>query len=129
MSEEKKNQHQRSGDQQIYYASEDLARELFQLSGWKGDVETSYTPSAPHYTLGGLLRKLPHQIEGEIYKFKLEAIGLSWSNTQDCWKADYGFGTAVTSQYADLPEDALCKLAIELFKQNILTKRADHESP
>lgn len=107
-------------------ASLDLCRELYELSGWgaktidksaSGDIINSWyqertennesidvTLVAPQYDLGYLLRKLPEETQvtmnsaGVIIKVK------SYFHK------------------ADTPEDAACKLAIELFKQKVLDK-------
>ncbi len=108
-------------------ASLELCKELFEISGWDGTHFTYWNNKAsadidkttltwglsnykdgcwPAYDLGYLLRKLPprckvgHSIEhGQYY-----ALGFNI----DCRNSS--------------PEDALCTLAIELFKQNILNK-------
>lgn len=108
----------------MQYTSEDLARELYELSGWESDVGTSYTPSAPYYTLGEMLRKLPRTFgdtDGQILYLMLAPSPTN--NTQ--WEANYGginyLGVEPYQCYADTPEGALVALAIELFKQGILT--------
>ena len=100
-------------------AAKELCQELYELSGWGGDDpyfnvnEGWYKEGrpaqksvlvAPAYDLGYLLRKLP-----------------SWSLIQkniDRYEAT----SSMNNTHADTPEDAACKLAIELFKQGILTK-------
>jgi hypothetical protein len=68
----------------------------------------------PAYDLGFLLRKLPETTS--ITKQVLNGIGArhqynaGWQATETRWS---GFE-------ADTPEDALCSLAIELFKQKVL---------
>lgn len=109
-------------------ASLELSKELFELSGWK-DTHFSYraTPSnsgkdyrvidispniqqdIPAYDLGYLLRKLPSQIaltKGIFY-------ACTW--IAEDHNDSHNF-------IAKTPEDAVAKLAIELFKQGILTK-------
>lgn len=105
-------------------ASLELCKELYELSGWwPDDIEVpiadedgSVGPgfSFPCYTLGRVT------IGGEVGVFDaswhksihggVEAVGLR--------------GSGETK--ADIPEDATCKLAIELFKQGILKKGEDH---
>lgn len=85
-------------------ASLELATELKELSSWKYDHINSYT-------LGFLLRKLPES--NREYD-----VVLRFSKTTKLWRCSlkgYDHGRA-----ADTPEDATCKLAIELFKQGIL---------
>ena len=113
-------------------ASLPLSKELYELSGWddcwfqhlKVDNEWGLDFSGaealrkdseidewhPAYDLGYLLRKLPN--------YKLEHNGNS-ANAVTCGyladnKGRWIFGSANT------PEDAACKLAIELFKQGVL---------
>lgn len=104
-------------------ASKQLCQELYELSGWNcvrdwyfayhkaaGEVEYDLKLNAdeskagrddfPAYDVGYLLRKLQtvlHHIEGTDYAVKLHNI---------VWDMQ--------------PEDAACRLAIELFKQGIL---------
>lgn len=115
-------------------ASEELSRELYALTDWDntnlfsdgsvwftqdnleaGDVDINDPDDnlTPMYELGYLLRKLP------------EAATVSKaSKTYGAWIAgvtdiEHALENP-TFQEADTPEDALCKLAIELFKQGIL---------
>lgn len=127
-------------------ASLPLCKELYELSAWKGEDDyigwvkgfkgqpyihephtddMGYKQSdwlAPAYDLGYLMRKLPASI--------LEA-----DSEQYIWmfieKDDDGYGggyqdingqTHKLYYAADTPEDAACLLAIELFKQGVLTK-------
>jgi hypothetical protein len=97
-------------------ASLELCRELYELSGWKtfamerGLAEDR--PIDPAYDLGYLLRKLQRN--------HVELVGLTTGE----WTARaYWHSTEqARAEYADTPEDAAAKLAIELFKQGILTK-------
>lgn len=82
---------------------------------WWRDVQALQDQIVPAYDLGYLLRKLPsgcyvmQQSDEEIYEGQRQQWGaLGWR--------DYGY-------FADTPEDAAAKLAIELFKQNVLTKQ------
>jgi hypothetical protein len=117
-------------------ASLELCRELYELSGWelpKSDfmkwVEYPEGTSAlwagsnpehldevlasyPAYPLGYLLRKLPRTVilESNIYP-------------KENWSAQYYSGEPDdegTELLADTPENAACKLAIELWKQGVL---------
>jgi hypothetical protein len=110
-------------------ASLELCKELSDLSGWAGIKDLPRTKEMsldyfnetfnpgyggiPRYTLGYLLRKLPAKVEGyssleftkvqsNIYIFRYGGLGP-------------GFMAS-----CDIPEDAACKLVIELFKQGIL---------
>jgi hypothetical protein len=113
-----------------YVASLELCRELYELSGWQGtgdyfgveqkkDIVTENLIMrgnriivAPAYDLGYLLRKLCRHNH-----FVVNLMDL-----QNRWVADAGgFGTG----QADTPEDAACKLAIELFKQGVLSPQLD----
>lgn len=107
-------------------ASLELCKELFELSGWN-DVEwyrNSITgqmiaakdkvyrgSDIPAYDLGYLLRKL-HMQQPVLW---LSGFG-SWEvETQHEQKASDNFEAT-----ASTPENALCKLAIELFKAGVL---------
>lgn len=106
-------------------ASLELCKELYSLSGW----ETPYFFTEDilgkdrdyqhiRYDLGYLLRKLPtkertHESGYKTFSpFRLKRIN------KNHWEAGY---PKLWCQ-SDTPEDAACKLAIELFRQGILTK-------
>lgn len=119
-------------------ASLKLCRELYDLSGWGGDDprfninEGWYKEGkpnqksillAPAYDLGYLLRKLPRSIQVD------ESVGyLVIGPSVAQWQVGYLMnGEYMERQFlfADkVPEDAACKLAIELFKQGILKRDA-----
>lgn len=103
----------------VNFASLEHCKELYELSGWKdtdiwfgnGDVSNvkrnSYgvyfdNNDIPAYDLGFLLRKL-------------RPIFLSQDDTE------LAEALRLMCQVPS-PEDSLCKLAIELFKQGLLTK-------
>lgn len=104
-------------------ASLDLCKELYELTGWHktdyyydAENEVSFweialsmhpTKNCPAYDLGYLLRKLPGYIV-------LERMEKSWRATQ-VYEND-----GSNEFYADTPEDAACKLAIELIKQGVI---------
>lgn len=106
-------------------ASLDLCKELYELSGWKGthcywvmDDGTPYLAygermnglSLSAYDLGYLLKKL-HELPFSV------ALNNQYNGK---WNAYYQLGALIEPQEADTPEDAACKLAIELFKQGVL---------
>lgn len=100
-----------------------LCKELYELSGWDEtyhlhpDENSNAYKASPAYDLGYLLRKLPWNLEAPYGKYCSAHMYL---NKQ---KSHYRVGYLFYSQYnqtANMPEDALCKLAIELFKQEIL---------
>ena len=112
-------------------ANLELCKTLWELSGWKVstnpegwhwvmDGQRYQRQVAPAYDLGYLLRKLPetlkHPATGVDY-----TIGLSRLIDTKKWLADYS-RSMLPNANADTPEDATCKLAIELFKQDVLTK-------
>lgn len=128
-------------------ADKDLCRELYELSGWNGMyflwVETANETRvwradnqfsldeagvSPAYDLGYLLRKLPARIkmiEGDDVFLTIE----KFNNLNDgparysaYYRADVD--SDAWCQNADTPENAACKLAIELFNQGVL-KRED----
>lgn len=117
-------------------ASSELCRTLQELSGWGGthfawywqqseaggfdtsDLAVSChkriagcKSSEPAYDLGYLLLKLPNYQDGYLTIYV--------QPTGD-WEAQYGHSKL--NCCADTPEDAACKLVIELFKQNILKR-------
>ena len=128
----------------MHVASLELCRELFELSGWddceshwKYGGQTWHLPAdtkpigendnLPLYDLGYLLRKLPkYTLTKFVFaedKYGEPGWTLGWEYTDGSWKRHQG-----DILFVDTPEDALCKLAIELIKQNILpTERSTHE--
>lgn len=94
-------------------ASLELSKELYAAS-WIPEF------LCPAYDLGYLLRKLPDWYETPGVEDK--EFGMACLIVE---KRKAGYMNNDTGQYvfnvaADTPEDTLCKLAIELFKQNIL---------
>jgi hypothetical protein len=129
----------------VNYARIELCRDLYGLSGWDADGYVWYgTPTGnyevgseneihmlkerpdatefiffdvPAYDLGFLLRMLPTQMpEGDYLALQ------PW--VDDEWCIGYfAYGEpSLYSNSADTPEDAACKLAIELFKRGILSR-------
>ncbi|MDI9934734.1 hypothetical protein QM806_04595 [Rhodococcus sp. IEGM 1351] len=72
----------------------------------------------PAYSVGYLLQKLPHSVEVRNH-FMNEDFGViqigGWANEM----------RSRLNVTADTPEDAACKLAIELFKQGDLKRDGD----
>lgn len=110
----------------MHVASLELCKELYELSGWENTEKVWFEFSdgiMPHtndlkpeqferwicraYDLGYLLRKLQ---DGTVL-FK-----------QERGYAAVGRGPFPETFATDTPEDAACKLAIELFKQGILER-------
>lgn len=112
-----------------------LCKELYELSGWDDNElwdctyrnqtvnatlnrvqiasdRGEYYWTDPRYDLGYLLRKLPNASIHTDHPY--DAIYYSYRKG--------GYDTQTLHFKADTPEDAACKLAIELFKQGILTK-------
>lgn len=104
-------------------ASLELCKELYELSGWEDtefiwyqdyskpvhiEVDVKSYDEAPAYDLGYLLRKLQPNAHNMIFHTG------SYTATYD-----YGIGQAYVAT-ANTPEDAACKLAIELWKQGVL---------
>lgn len=92
-------------------ASLELCKTLFELSGWNeyGQAETDVHANviSYNYTLGYLLRKLPKQT--------------NVASREEYWTASCGNKEIIIeSQRADTPEDAACKLAIELIRKGII---------
>lgn len=96
--------------------SKELCQELYELSGWEEDTHDWWgenkTYLAPRYTLGYLLRKL-HDVRPPN---KERTVALDWFG-EKCEALSFGL-----TAYEATPEDATAKLAIELFKQGVLTK-------
>jgi hypothetical protein len=104
-------------------ASLSLCRELYELSGWddpdaSNDATGSVTEApvwVSRYTLGFILRKLPgcsitHLKNGSFRaKYNRYNPDMPTKNIRPF------------RQEADTPEDAAAKLAIELFKQGVLS--------
>lgn len=120
-------------------ASLELCKELYELSGWDDttyywhslishDMKRwsdyklqDYKPDSdfgmkvlPAYDLGYLLRKLQNGLELDEVSLDLLYNNYTCRTT---WNRHKNY-----SEEADTPEDAVCKLTIELFKQNILVK-------
>lgn len=122
-------------------ASLELSKELYELSGWDkthwryahnvGRTRTKHqlfdqwrlrhTPYShlqeyiPAYDVGYLLRKLP------------KASIVPYHDRWQTWWDGSSSKKPLARTYGDNPEDALARLAIELFQQGVLTKEADHE--
>lgn len=108
-------------------ASLELCRELYELSGWGYTEKSEHVITAdgydeydlPLYDLGYLLRQMPKEIDNV------------WLTLRPIWYAGYDHMTAdepVKAKYdalADTPEDAACKLCIELFKQGVLVRGSE----
>lgn len=127
------------------FASHELSKELIVASGgtwltdnvWDSDNQWHFLRpgnlqnqggipdyNCPKYTLGYLLRKLPKNYEqGKVGEAGYNKYLLTLYAVNDIWVIEY---MAVTSDEftlafnAETPEDAACKLTIELFKQGIL---------
>lgn len=105
-------------------SSLELCKELYRLSGWKDTyhyydadefVDTKFhaelmskNQNCPAYELGYLLQKLP--------------VGTEVRKVLNGYSADppLKYRTRGISEVYGTPEDAACKLAIELFKQGVL---------
>ena len=103
-------------------ASLELCKELYELSGWVDteichheyeDGNTLPITHNPAYDLGYLLRKLPSGVflaKGKRYRiWNDDTNNYTWAGSEKLDPID-----------ADTPEDAACKLAIELFKEGVL---------
>lgn len=127
-------------------ASLELCKELYELSEWDGtqlvhDYSSGtivYYPSPvaayhindtlpyeniPAYDLSYLLRKLPRKFDNTNTQVLFLMLAPSPPNNTQ-WVANYGgtdyLGVKPYECFDDTPEDALCALAIELFKQGVL---------
>jgi hypothetical protein len=134
---------------QVNTASLEVCKELYKMSRWKdtdyfhqfieySDLSTGYyltnpTVAAPlhanaypAYDLGYLLRKLPDRVITDKASFHLR-INKSDRFYSIFYDSDT-YGVALNKVDVEIgcaaltPEDAACKLAIELFKQGILKR-------
>jgi hypothetical protein len=133
----------------------ELCKELYELSGWEPDnwfdtdtadgspeeylltyedVTVGYggelrPNTAPAYDLGYLLRKLPVRIAEDVND--IYWLSITPMDRQGTWSLSYEGNREESDDlyfnFGDTPEDAAAKLAIELFKQGILTKEQDNE--
>lgn len=105
-------------------ASLELCTELYKLSGWGCYYENTADPDydldwyganktyeCPKYPLGYLLRKLP------LVTLQHVALDSDDLNRWNCITEQFG---VLRNHYAETPEDAACKLAIELVKKGVL---------
>lgn len=97
-------------------ANLELCKELFKLSGWPVGIHLGeWEDLTPQYDLGFLLRKLP-----PVVTLKSRAGG-RWSCSILTGRIN---GKTIEKieldKLANTPENAACKLAIELFKQGVV---------
>lgn len=92
-------------------ADKHLCEELYKLSGWKG-IYGPFTDVT--YDLEYLFQKLPNHISGNL---TIKADGTP--NNEWCAYYDARLVT-LTSHYQATATNALCRLAIQLFKEGIL---------
>lgn len=118
------------------YANESLCKELYQLSEWYEQDDYMFLDHphyydkrrdfiAPKYSLGYLMRKLPPVIQDPYdKKFKHIQMWINGDGTAHIGYVEpYAHDDKVAyAQSSDEIEDVAAKLAIELFKQGILTK-------
>lgn len=123
----------------------ELCKELYKLSGWI-DTEKSwqgaeghelpmprthiYDNHTPAYDLDYLLEKIPHNIYGyslNMWAYPDENMrGFAFSYYNVLENGGKGAVSKSLPQRGDeSPANAACKLAIELFKNGILTKEAE----
>jgi len=131
-------------------ASLELCKELYEVSGWEPDRVANYISlyvlfagkewihgkylremrrgDIPAYDLGYLLRKLQADKIDHVVRWVNDKPTDKIDQAIKEWHGNWISGTLFMpfKDYfiADTPEDATCKLAIELFKQGILTKDA-----
>jgi hypothetical protein len=123
-------------------ASLELCRELYELSGWRivttnDQVDYEWCErdgiydvylhvgqeGIPAYNLGYLIRKLPNELlrhDLMLYKNK-QSYGIGFLDDEGGTLMDDDRLTE-WCETAPTPEDAACKLAIELLKAGVLTK-------
>jgi hypothetical protein len=118
-------------------ASLELCKELYELSHWtltekhwyqgKPIYNSPWGWDCSAYDLGFLLEKLPkyHKVGKTAYCLDLRPRMLLDGTHYHSWWCglwyEHGGGArGLAVGEADTPEDAACKLAIELFKQGVL---------
>lgn len=126
----------------MHVASQQLCVELYKLSDWKDTdkfwfYEDSFPDLAeweivrhdmdgraiPAYDLGYLMRKLAEQTTLAVrYVDADNHHGIDLKQWYGKWIAYTPSMQQGIYPYADIPEDAAAKLAIELFYEDILTK-------
>lgn len=128
-----------------------LCKELYELSGWgletdlgikrpefyyQTDIDHKYSKpmfgtqgyvhTIPAYDLGYLLGKLPHLIEvdGKKCYLCMEALFGAATMSGDGWNVGYLYHSTYQIEVIDAHpiEDAVCSLAISLFKEGVLKK-------
>lgn len=111
----------------IDVTSWELTEELRKFSDWQPDAHNKFSAQVG-FSLGYLLRKLPPEIDfnDDIYKLTVDR------QSRKMWRSSYaralenrkGRGLVQSWKFkscqADTPENAACKLCVELFKQGIL---------
>lgn len=104
----------------IDITSWELTKELKEVSGWEPDASNKELQQVG-FSLGYLLRKLPKFIGND--RVTIQPV------VDDRWDASYDEldGSSTHDCFADTPEDAAAKLAIELFNQHILRKEGEKE--
>lgn len=119
-------------------ASLELCKKLYELSGWDdpetlGAIKSSETTGVvstlppgknfyygnriPAYSLGYLLRKLPQSLSADADHITGDWM-LKLDHPSHGWNAYY-YGD-LQGGVADTPEDAACKLLVELIKTGII---------
>lgn len=106
-------------------ASLENCKELYELSGWETSRDRYYPDRKPQLAIGPFGAKLPstaipaYDLGYLLRKLPSGVTLFSNSNGGDPndYSIKYENGEWIT---ADTPEDAACKLAIELFKQGVL---------
>ncbi len=120
----------------VTVASLEFCEELYQLSRWHKTIsyfdgnrdgsesrrehEDGEPTAIPAYDLGYLLRKLPHQYFDDRRFNRL----MMHVESIDDGLSSYVFYIGNYVGKSSTPEDAACKLAIELFKQGMLNRNA-----
>lgn len=130
-------------------ASQGLCQELYELSGWS-DTRDAFFNSAggwtwtdfgeetaagalrdepgdwlPAYDLGYLVRKL---MGHSIYKLGSGSYEAHWRDHAPTKNQVFTGQDHITCTSKNSPENALCSLAIELFKKDLLSKFEDNDN-
>lgn len=125
----------------MYVANIKLCKELYELSGWlchfaygasgkvvlyrRQALDRNRILQSPAYGLGELLRKMPHHLNnGQLVLDIGVDVDTNVTHADRYWLACYAhfddLNKGEIKGYGPTPEDAVCQLAIELYKSGIL---------
>lgn len=105
-------------------ASLENCKRLYELSGWVDHLEANDDglEPIPEYSLGYLLRKLPLRVKDE-YQGNLFGVRMKQTNGSGwiMWYGEIGKDTEMYFTTANTPEDAACRLLINLIEEKVIS--------